>query len=53
MHNINTVFSFLRTNNIVSRDGNKENNLAAKVADKLFFYQTNEKIIANKLKKNS
>ena len=25
------------------RDGNKENNLADKVADKLFFYQTNEK----------
>ena len=26
------------------RDENKENNLADKVADKLFFYQTNEKI---------
>ena len=28
----------------ITRDGNKENNLADKVADKLFFYQTNEKI---------
>ena len=34
-----------------SRDGNKENNLADKVADKLFFYQTNEKITGQEIKK--
>ena len=35
----------------MSRDENKENNLADKVADKLFFYQTNEKITGQEIKK--
>ena len=34
-----------------TRDENKENNLADKVADNLFFYQTNEKITGQEIKK--
>jgi len=34
-----------------SRPGNEEKNLAAKVADKLFFYQPNEKMTRQEIKK--
>jgi len=34
---------------IITRDENKENNLADKVADELFFYQTNEKITGQEM----
>ena len=35
----------------MTRDGNKENNLGAKVPDKLFFYQANEKMTGQEIKK--